>query len=84
MYPSKSCLCGLLARLTVEMHVTNDYLDFLEGIFRLVKVLQREGHLIVQLSQPPVICLQTMMQNIQHGRLGCRQTARVHHGRRIT
>ena len=47
MYASKSCLCGLLARLTVEMHVANDYLDFLESIFRLVKVLQRERHLVV-------------------------------------
>lgn len=50
---------------TVEMRV-NNHLDFLEGIFRLVKVLQREGHLVVQLSQPPVICLQHIVQNVRY------------------
>ena len=33
------------------------HLDLLEGVFRLIQVLKREAHLVVQLSQPPVICL---------------------------
>lgn len=36
------------------------HLDFLEGVFRLVQVLQGKGHLVMQLSQPPVICLHLM------------------------
>lgn len=49
-----------------EQGFTGLHLDFLEGIFGLVKVLQSEGHLVVQLSQPPVICLHFTMQNIQY------------------
>jgi len=33
------------------------HFDLLEGLFRLIQILQRDAHLVVQLGQPPVIRL---------------------------
>lgn len=55
------------------------HLDFLQGIFRLVQVLQRERHLVVQLSQAPVICLQTMLQNMQYRQTQYKVDAQAKH-----
>ena len=50
------------------------HLDLLEGVFRLIQVLKREAHLVVQLSQPPVICLHRIRpRQVAIARYGCTQ-----------
>ena len=73
-FTRKSCVWLCTRHTRCQGQGVVPHLDLLEGVFRLIQVLKREAHLVVQLSQPPVICLHRIRpRQVAIARCGCTQ-----------